>query len=350
MTRASHAIEVTTFPDPTLTASLYFAGHLDEAIFRIVLPFWRKVQEQDPEGVCSLWLMRYGRGGEHLKIRVHGPAERRSDLEGLLENSARTYLSGLTELAEPVRKRGWHGAPPIDAEDAVETDHPDRTLLWTRYGRSHVSLGGKPFLDDDRYAALFTTCLARGCELVLALEPAENGTIPHRVRQSTLLKALISGLAALGFDAEKREQYLTYHRDWLLRFIMPREEKIADVDPVQKLLQRFATRIAAMGPSLAILRQSAVAEWQGAVDAQRRSSLDAAWRSALVDLLAYIAPFSGDPSYHLDPFAADPVFSPIFKVFHGLGNQLGLHLADEGFAHHTLLQATARQQDLRSAE
>lgn len=327
-------------PDPVLTANIYLAGHLDEAIFRIVVPFWRSFKELDPAGLCSLWLMRYGKGGEHLKVRLHGPAELVPEMKRLLEGAAQAYLGTLAEPAGPVQKRGWLGAPPIDAEDAVQSDYPDRTLLWTRYGRSHVSLGGRPFLSDDRYAALFTNCLARGSEIVMALKPAEDGTLSHHARQSTLLRALISGLAALGFDAEKRAQYLSYHRDWLLRYFLPKGSM--EADPVQQLLQRFDERVAAMDSSLEILRQAATAKWQGNDGPQQRfAGQDASWQQALAALLEYITPFCADPDYHLDPFAVDPVFSPIFKVFHGLGNQLGLKLSDEGFAHHILLQAAA---------
>jgi hypothetical protein len=259
-------------------------------------------------------------------------------MRDLLAGSAQTFFANLPAPDASEERRGWLGAPPIDEEDYAEAEYPDRTLLWTRYVRSHVSIGGKPFLDDDRYAALFTTCLASACELVLALEPAADGTIPHRVRQSTLLKALISGLAALGFDAEKRVQYITYHRDWLLRFVLPKGRQLEE-DPLQKILQRFATRLAGMAPTLEILRRHGAEEWSRAGTGEGRySRQEAVWRRALADLLEYITPFSADRSYHLDPFAADPAFSPIFKVFHSLGNQLGLHMADEAFAHHTLLQ------------
>jgi hypothetical protein len=329
------------YPDPVLTANIYLAGHLDQAIFRIAAPFWRAARELDRERLYQLWLMRYGKGGEHLKVRVHGPADLQPELSRLLEDSARAYFDSLSEPAEPVVKRGWVGAPPIDAEDNVDTDHPDRSFLWTHYGRSHVSLGGKPLLDDDRYAALFTTCMARGCELVLAIEPTENGTIQHRVRQSTLFKALIGGLAALGFDAEKRAQYLAYHRDWLLRFILPKDRRM-EVEPVQQLLVRFSERIATMDATIETLRRSAAVEWLDGDTPQRAlPAQEEAWRRALAALRDYVTPLCADPDYHLDPFAVDPVFSPIFKVFHGLGNQLGLNLADEGFAHHILLHATA---------
>jgi hypothetical protein len=300
---------------------------------------WRELREQDPERLCYLWIMRYGRAGEHVKVRLHGPLEIEPAARSLLTRYVEAFLAGLGEPAGAIEKRGWVGAPPIDDVDDTDTDHPDRSLQWTRYGRSHVSLGGKPFLLDDAYRALMTRCLAQGCEMVLALEPDATGAFPHRVRQSTLLKALIGGLAALGFPADARAQYLAYHRDWLLRFLFPKDP-LAEMESVQKFQQLFDERLKSMAPSLEPLWRTARVQWQAVSGPQTSlAGLDAEWRRSLADLLRYVRPFCEDPEYQLDPFAADPTFSPVFKVFHGLANQLGLNLADEAFAHHVLLAA-----------
>lgn len=329
------------YADPILSANLYCAGELDRVLFGAVAPFWREWRKLDPERLSYLWIMRYGKGGEHVKVRLHGPAEIEPAARSLLTRHVETFLAELGEPV-PVEKRGWVGAPPIDDVDDTDTDHPDRSFLWTRYGKSHVSLGGKPFLLDDTYRALMTRCLAQGCEMVLALEPDATGALPHRVRQSTLLKALIGGLAALGFSMEARTQYLSYHRDWLLRFLFPKDP-LAEMESIQKFPQLFDERVKNMARSLEPLWRTARAQWQDA-DSARISSFagpDAAWRSSLAEFLRYVRPFCEDPDYQLDPFAVDAAFSPIFKVFHGLANQLGLNLADEAFAHHILLAAEA---------
>lgn len=282
--------------------------------------------------------MRYGKGGEHLKVRVHGPEGHLLLQRQLLEERASSFFATSSERAEPTKK-GWVGAPPIDVEDDVEEDYPDRTLLWTTYRRSHVSLSGKPYIDDDQYVALFTQCLSSGCEQVLALKPGEDGLLPHRIRQSTLIKALITGLGALDFSTEKWANYLTYHRDWLLRFILPKNRR-TEIEPVEQLLNSFEERIARMGDSLQPIRAAAEAERNRVRKGKSARGAEEAWQQALIDLLTYVRRFSSDPNYRLDPFASDPVFSPIFKVFHGLGNQLGLNLADEALAHHILLQTT----------
>ena len=60
--------------------------------------------------------------------------------------------------------------------------------------------------------------------MVLSLETGPDGLFPHRLRHmSTLLKELISGFAALRFSPETRAEYLPYRRDWLLRFILPKD-------------------------------------------------------------------------------------------------------------------------------
>lgn len=323
------------FPDPALTANIYCSGRLDTVIFRAVAPFWRELLSLDPEGLCFLWLMRYGKGGEHLKVRVHGPESLRPLLRENLEEKVTALLDSLPEGATPLANR--ERAPAIDAEDEGG-DHPDRTFVWTSYRRSHVSLGGRPFLSDDRYVALFTRCLAAGCERVLALEPGASGVLGHPVRQRALLTALIAGLAALGFSAGKRADYLAYHRDWLLRFALPVEER-CESEPVEQLHRRLDEQIARMGESLQPLRRAADAGWNGSKGAGvLEDDPDAGWRRSLADLLGYIAPLCRDPDYRLDPFASDPVFAPVFKVFHGFANQLGLKRMDEAFAHHVLLR------------
>ncbi|HEY0512809.1 MAG TPA: lantibiotic dehydratase C-terminal domain-containing protein [Thermoanaerobaculia bacterium] len=327
------------FPDPVLTANIYGAG-LDAALFGAVAPFWRELRTHDPERLCYLWVMRYDRRGEHLKVRVHGPESLLPLQRELLAAKTNAFLAALPEPAESPAGPGSAG-PPIDPEDAGAP--LDRALLWTTYRRSHISLGGKPFLDDDRYAALLTRCLAGGCDLMLALEPGPGGSLSSTQRRNTLVKALIEGLAALGFPAAKRADYLAYHRDWLLRLMVPKH-MAADPESSARLRNFFDAQIARMEGSLAALGRIAAAAWDGGERALRSpQEVDpvAGWRRSLAGLLAHVSPLCLDPDYRLEPFASDPVFAPVFKVFHGVANQLGLKRQDEAFTHHLLLRATA---------
>src|SRR4029077_13889467 len=89
------AVETQSFPDPALTANLYCAGGLDETFFRVVAPFWRELRLQDPERLCSLWVVRCGRRGEHLKIRVHGPGSLLLGQRELLARRAGAFFASL---------------------------------------------------------------------------------------------------------------------------------------------------------------------------------------------------------------------------------------------------------------
>jgi hypothetical protein len=321
------------FPDPILTANLYASGLLDEAIRQVVAPFRREVRARDVQGSWRLWLVRYARGGEHLKIRLHGPAEVRPWAEEALAAAAARFFAGVTGIDTGPR-RSREDAPPIDAEDEDPEERQDRSLVWTRYRRSQVSLGGKPFLLDDRYVALVIDCLSQGCEITLdALETAQGKVAPG-LRQNALLDLLITGLAGAGLRPEGLTAYLAYHRDWLIRFGLRGHEEAGGP---AALLQRFDAQTARMTGTLAPLRRIALQVWDGGgagLDDDR-----SAWSRAVTDLLGHVRPLCSDPDYHLDPRAGDPVFPPLFKVCHGVANQLGLAPLEEAFAHHILLNA-----------
>ena len=323
------------FPDPALSANIYCSGLLDRAISQAIVPFWKGFQPHDPDRLCYLWLVRYGAGGEHLKVRVHGPGHMRPFLEKLLEERVAAFLGSLPELvaAPPLQQER---VPAIDAEDG-QGPRPDRTLLWTTYRRSDVSLGGKPLLSDDRYAALLTRCLAAGCEVMLLSKPDTHASL---FRQRSLLWALITGLAALDYPAEKRAEYLAYHRDWLLRSLLPPHLRF-EAESVSQLHHRLDERIAQSGGFLQSLQKVADTAWSGGATATLdRGGPEELWPQALADLLAYVSPLCQDPTYRLDPFASDPAFAPLFKAFHGFANQLGLRREDEAFLHHALLRIT----------
>lgn len=316
-----------------MTANLYCAGRLDEVLQKVVAPFRQELRERSGEA-GALWTMRYSRGGEHLKIRLHGPESCIPRARDLLEGLAEHYLAGLPGADEaPVRTAGAGQVPPIDLEDEAPDGHPDRQLVWTHYRRSHISFVGKPLLLDDTYVALAVRCLSRGCDLVLEALTDEGS---RGRRQTPLLQALIGGTAALGLPAGLRSAYFAFHRDWLVRFLLVRRG--AGPEKAAELTAQFDLRRQALGASLVPLREVAEEEWGGAADEGEGDvdDADAAWRSALVDLYRYVSQSPHD----LDPFAEHPAFPPIFKVFHGFANQLGVNPLDEAFVHHLLLGMT----------
>jgi hypothetical protein len=324
------------FPDPVVAANVYCDGRLDELIHGALAPLHRALAAE-PQGLGRLWFVRYPRRGEHLKVRLHGPEAAAARLRELLAGSVEACFAALPAAPERERKEARE-LPPIDAADDAEGLHADRSLLWTVYQRSYITLGGKPFLDDDRYAALFTTTLARGCDAVLAaLRPNADGQFAHGPRQNALFKLVLGGLAAAGFGAAEAAAYLAYHRDWLVRFLVARAN--AGTEKRQELLAQFDQRAERMGAALDPLRATAAATLGG----ELAGLDDDAWRGAVRGLFGYVAGFRDDPAYLLDPFATDVAFSPLFKAFHGIANQLGLTMLNEGLAYHLLLRATASQ-------
>ncbi|MBV9107993.1 MAG: hypothetical protein JO306_01135 [Gemmatimonadetes bacterium] len=322
-------------PDPVLTASVYANRGLDALIHGAVAPFRARLRERGPAGEWSLWMVRYSRCGEHLKLRVHGPEEGREDARRLLQEAVDAHFATLAPVDGGVPRVSRADAPAMDAEDEAETDYPDRALLWTHYRRSHVNMGPPVHLGSNEYAARFTAAMAAGAGLVLdRLAPDAEGRFAGSARQHILLRGLLAAIAATGFTAEEREAYLAYHRGWLIRFTLD------DARRETEAVAAFDRRVEAMSAATEQVRRTAAALWD-VPDAAPASEGEAAWCAAVSALAGYLDGLRGDPVYDVDPFAGNAVFPPVFKAFHGLANQAGVGMLDEAFLHHLLLRATA---------
>jgi hypothetical protein len=336
-------------PDPLITANIYCSGRLDEVLQRCLVPFLEEARRIAPSDSVYLWTMRYPRGGEHLKVRLHAPPPYGAPLGDALAQAAAQFLATLveptatgasTDKPDPAPKRD--AAPSIDRED--EASHPDRSFVPTTYQRSHVSLGAPPFLLDDRYAARVTYCLGQGCQITLnALGAHAAQQVPFRIRQTTLLKTIVGALAGAGWSPEQRIAYLAYHRNWLIRFLLAKTQQ--GNERVTELLAQFAQNVTRLGQGMRAIEQMAAAQWarpQGTDDTVAPAD---AWRRGIHDLALYVSSFADRPEYRVDPFARDQAFAAVFKVLHGLANQLGLKPFDESFAHHLLLHAAGGGQE-----
>lgn len=314
-------------PDPTLTASLYSNRGLDALVADVVAPFWKRVTVDAPGHGWTLWLVRYSRCGDHLKVRLHGPEAQKEWVMRLLEEEAERHFAALPPVDEGAARVSRKDAPPIDEDDRAGEDYPDRTLRWTRYQRSFVNFGWKNHLDDDGYVSRMTVGFAAGAARVLDAVEAAGGRFPAAGRQTVLLKAVIAGLAALDLTAEARAEYLAYHRDWLVRWTA------ADAERGAVALNIYDRRVEAMGAAAEQVGHAAIAQWEhGAAEAGAT-----AWGAASAELARYVSPFQGKAAYDMDPFTDNPLFPPLFKLFHGLANTLGIGMLDEGFTHHLLL-------------
>ncbi|MEM7051271.1 MAG: hypothetical protein AAF604_16495 [Acidobacteriota bacterium] len=313
------------YPDPAVTANVYCAGFLDDVLVSVVAP------AVEAAGGGYGWVMRYGKCGEHLKVRFHGDESTADSFRSALETAA-LELFGRLE-GEPAPETSWRNLPAIDREDEAAEDYPDRTLLWTRYRRSHVSLGSEPFLDDDGYVDRFTRVLGLGLDRALSTF-TEPLPIAHRVRQSGLLKVALECVGGFGLELDECVLYLRYHRDWLLRSLVQRAK-----DPSERtaaIISRFDAKAESLGKILASLSALATQQWRGAVQ-EPEGELG----MAFARLEEYLADRIDEPSYAVDPFASNPRFPVSFKALHGIANQFGLGPADEAFTYHLLLRSVA---------
>lgn len=317
--------------DPVVSASVYCAGELDRVISDLVRPAWRRLESEFPGAGAYLWLMRYARGGEHLKVRLHGPAAAGDRFRAAVEELAPPFLAAVREeRGEAEDRAARDDAPPIDVEDD-DAPPPDPGLRWTTYRRSFVPFGGEPFLSQDEFLARFTRCLGTGTAALLhELERPSGHAFTRPFRRTFLLRLLIATLRGIELPVESWADYLRYHRDWLIRFKVRR----APEGPAKahRLLARFEQR--------AVESVEGLAEIRALVAAPADPGLEG-WQRDVVRLQRHVRRFSGRPEYRLEPFAPDPAYSPLFKLHHGLTNVTGLELLDESLTHHLLLRAIA---------
>lgn len=334
-------------PDPILSANIYCSGRLDEVIERLVAPCCKEFLCGGSAAGCYLWVMRYGRGGEHLKIRLHGPEGCRPSFQDLLDAAQKRYFQNLGPTAPCDPPSGGTSIPPIDAEDAAATSHPDRTLLWTTYARNPLSLGGPPFLDDQRYLSLLTRCFGRGTEiLLLRLRSDEGGGPLFSLQRQLLLQAVIHGLAALPLSGSDRTRYLLYHRDGLMRYLRRRKTQALEPSAVEdgpsamaRALGRFDAESQRLGAERDVWSELSHRRWQNNVAPPWDDDF-AIWGKALRDLFDDLDPKCAALGQPLDPFAEHPLFPMLFKAFHGFANQVGLSHLNEAFLHHFLAGLT----------
>lgn len=324
--------------DPCLTASIYCTGQLDRVLTHAIAPFLTRLTRMPQGRDCFLWTIRYNLNGEHLKLRLHGPQDVVAPARRRLEEIVDELFSALPGSPTPTPPR-WKRIPPVDLEDEVDTDYPDRTLLWTTYRRNDVSFARMPFYADDRYIALATAAMGRGAPLVLdALASDPPGEVRHATRQHVLLKALLVAMPAFGFSATERRLYLTFHRDWLVRFTLLKSEVASDVS--RRLLDKLDAKADGMEDALGTLSASVRALWSDPPDTG--FDPDDPWQlygRALRELADHSRRIATSDRYDVDPFAPRRYFPPLFKALHGLANQLGLSMLDEAFAYHLLLRA-----------
>lgn len=318
------------WPDPMLSASLFTRGSLDRAITQVVRPFWRRLNEETGDRGAYLWFLRYARGGEHLKLRVHGPADQSHRWAVLLEQHAGAWIRA-EDRGTPVQARDSRFLPPIDqdegSEEAVGEDGGPR-LVWTTYARRSLVMGDRRLLADDTYAALFTRAVARGCDLLLAeWEAGDSGSF-FGLRQRYFFHRIAGALSMLWPGEEERARYLAYHRDGLIRFAALQSRSGSRA--ARKIFELYRRERERIGGHLSE-PTSGGSEDHDPGGGQKR------WWISLDDLRSYLRQRRPSLGGGTDPFAPDLFFPALFRVLHDLANALGFNPTTEGLFFDLLL-------------
>lgn len=294
-------------------------------------PFRRELPNLFGEA-CPLWIIRYGRRGEHLKIRVHVPPEHRERTKSRLCEYVQEFFAAQPEpRLSTTPENACDRIPAIDPEDEPSTLAPDHSLVWTTYRRSYVSLPPAPWLLDDCLVGHCYRCLASGCEFTLEVMGTEH-TWSTLKGQKLLIRLLFLGLRASGaFPMRTVARYLQYHLDWLLRFFF---QDSAARQAARGELEKLSSRSTpAVGPLRALF-------WP-----ERGSTClpttNKRWIGDMANLVTYAARFRHMPGYQIDDFASDVTFVPTFKVLHGVANQIGLGPLEEAYVYALLLAAAS---------
>lgn len=313
-------------PDPVVTANVYCHGRLDAVLLGAIKPFLQEVIETQKRD-WRLWVMRYRRSGEHVKIRLHGDSADAAAMKQSLETYLDETLSQILwrEAAGQEKLTGAHD-PAIDEEDSAAADYSPGTLIWTRYKRSHVTFGGEPYLGNDEYVALFAACLSAGLKHFLSNAAMVDGAVPHAVRVVVVAELVEAALRVL--ELGHSCDYLNYHRDWLVRFVLLKTAHTPQEH--QGVLAAFDKRLFQSADFWEQVREHAAG-----VIAQPAITLRE-WQTAILNLMGHVNELCRHEQVQLDPFAPHPSHSALFKALHGASNQAGLALLDEALVYHGL--------------
>jgi hypothetical protein len=331
----STVLPAPSMADPVVTANIYCSRYINDLLREAVAPF-RSVMHDDTEGHGFLWFFRYGKRGEHLKLRLHAPEPRREALQVRLEQTISPFLETIGQAA-PIKRLSKSALPAVDVEDEADEDHPDRAMLWTRYRRSPVIVGDPIYARDDHHMARFTRAAAASADFILGeVLPASREPTYLQRRQSSFLKLIIAGMAATDFAAATWPVYFTYHHDWLVRHLVVNSPVGLDRPAFEAEIAGHLEKTRAAVPALARVMAAQRAQ---RLDGGAASGPLGAWTDAVRSFFEYVRGYRGRPEYNRDPYTDDHSFLPLFKVFHACANQLGLRISNEAYLYRLLLEA-----------
>jgi hypothetical protein len=311
-------------PLPIISANIYCHGLLDELLRQTILPFWRSTKVALPQS--CLWVIRYARGGQHLKIRLHVPAEMRMVITTLLGDAVEKFFSELSPSTGVERDAAAH-LPPIDPEDQADGLRPDRSLIWTRYYYSPELIGAESLSAAAGFEAVFIRCRAAATEVALDwLEALDTGEIPMRKRMALAIKLLLAAVCGVHSHAEMRVRYLNFQRDWLLRVNLDSKQALTFLE---RKTDELLTQQIALGPLVTAtsLRGGVLGTWCEAIGDLVRFCLDQLNRQDLSDL---------------DSTSEILVYFVISRVVHNAMNLAAIGTSNEAYICQLLKSALVR--------
>lgn len=339
--------ERSTAADPVVSVDLFCGTHggragedravadravADRAVAEIIAPVWRRLVAPGAEDSARLWFSRQTRDGSRLEIHIHGnehgDASCRERARGLILEAATRSFPGLTSRDED------------DDQSEVEDEIAAPRLTWVRPARNPLLFGGPKLANDDRFVRHFVDCVTAGCDLVLPRFGAgSRPTVSER--QRAFMRIVVVALSAL-WDSRDRARYLTYHRDWAVRFLVLRARR--EPRKAKEILERYRRAHDSLTPASRAVIRTVGEPLAEPVDLKSTaSSAERAWARSLRALCADDGVLGGCPA--LEPFVDDPRWTTVLKIFHAVANQLGLDILNEGLAFDLLSRSLARSQE-----
>jgi hypothetical protein len=311
---------------PVISANIYCYGFIDELLRQVVLPFWKSTRVELPES--RLWLIRYDRGGQHLKIRFHAPVEWHGNVVTHLRKAVESFFSELPSPAGNERDAAAH-LPPIDPEDYVDGLRPDRNLVWTSYRYSPELVGAEALSSADGFEAAFVRCRVASTEVTLEwLDALESGEIPMKRRMSLALQIVLAAVHGVHPATDMRARYLTFQRDWLLRVNRDRELALA-------LLERKVDEI---------LEQQTVLGSLITATCFREGALGHFCQAVAALTCFCLNRLDGRDLSALDGPSEVLIYSALSRVIHNAMNLAAIGTSNEAYICHLLRSVLARAQ------
>jgi hypothetical protein len=324
------------FPDPCLTANLYCNRRLELLAREVLGGLTADLVSAGDSPEAFFWFTRYGKCGEHLKVRVHGPSSAAATARASLEEHAARFFATAASDPDPDLWLSKSAIPPIDPEDEQVDDYSNKTLLWTSYRRSPIVFGAEVYLDDDVHAGRFCRCQAAVTSLALDILLPRFGDPSYlKHRQAVYIQILLTAISVLGLSPVETASYLAYHRDWLIRSLVYSATPPGSIT-FEGILEELQGRASSMAAALRPLTDHVE---RALAKSQPSSEYCHSFHEEFSRFYEHVSGYRGDARFDQDPFTRDFAFLPVFKALHFSANQFGFRLSHEAYVFNLLHHA-----------